>query len=263
MSSAKNWHWAATLLFWLALGVTAHPAYGQRRDPDPHDVEAGSARYTSICASCHGIDGDQVRGVAFGHGKFRRATTDEELIGIIQNGIPGTGMPANRMSAAAAGAVVSYLRAIAADNTRNTSKNGEPARGKAAFAKNGCSGCHRIGQEGSRLGPDLSDIATYRRSVEVERSILDPSAEIAPQNRFVTVIAKDGTKVTGRLLNQDAFRVLLMDSSERLRSFDRQTVTVTIEDKLTTMPSFKGKVGDQELSDLVTYLMQQKGTPLK
>ena len=77
----------------------------RNRDVDPHDVEAGSTRYTSICASCHGLDGDQVAGVDLAHDRFRRAFTDQGLVDIIRNGIPGTGMPANRMSENAATAI--------------------------------------------------------------------------------------------------------------------------------------------------------------
>jgi len=240
------------------------PLSAQRRDPDPHDVEAGSVRYLSICASCHGQDGDQVSGVDLAHGTFRRATTDQGLIDIIRNGIPGTGMPANKMSESAAGAVVSYLHAMAADNTRNTSSKGDPVHGKALFEMRGCDGCHRIGQKGSRVGPDLTEIGKYRRSVELEREILNPGAQIAPQNRFVKVVTLDGSTVTGRLLNQDTFTVLLMDPTETLRSFDRVDLRqVTIEDTSSSMPSFRGKLNEQELADLVAYLNQQKGIALK
>ena len=251
------------LFLMLTLSVSA-PLSAQRRDPDPHDVDAGSIRYLSICASCHGQDGDQVDGVDLGHGRFRRATNDQDLIDIIRNGIPGTGMPANRMSESTAGAVVSYLHAMASDNTRNTSGKGDPESGKAHFRAKGCTGCHRIGETGSRVGPDLTDIGRFRRSVELERAILEPAADIAPQNRYVKVMTKDGRTVNGRLLNQDTFTVLLMDPSETLRSFDRsQLQQVMIEDASSTMPSFRGKLAPQELADLIAYLIQQKGISLQ
>jgi putative heme-binding domain-containing protein len=114
--------------------------------------------------------------------------------------------------------------------------------------------------EGARFGPDLSDIGRYRRSVELERSILDPSANIAPQNRMVTVVTRDGSKVEGRLINHDAFTVLLMDRKENLRSFDRLALqSMSIETKKSVMPSYKGKLSDQDVADIVAYLARQKG----
>ena len=65
-------------------------------------------------------------------------------------------------------------------------------------------------------------------------------------------------------MNQDTFTVLLMDPSETLRSFNRADLKqVTIEDKSTIMPSYQGKLSKQDLSDLVTYLKQQKGVPVQ
>ncbi|MBV9507499.1 MAG: c-type cytochrome [Acidobacteriia bacterium] len=247
----------------LAITVILPRLDAQRREPDPHDVEAGASRYNNICASCHGQDGDQVPGVDLGHNTFRRANSDQDLINIIRNGISGTGMPANKMSEDAAGAIVTYLHAMAKDASSNTSK-GNAAHGEELYARSGCSACHRIGGKGARFGPDLSDIGRYRRSVQLARSIFDPSADIAPENRLVTVVMRDGSQIEGRLLNQDTFTVLLMDRNENLRSFDRSTLSaVTIEDKKSIMPSYKGKLTDQEVADIVTYLAQQKGTKLK
>jgi mono/diheme cytochrome c family protein len=59
----------------------------------PADIERGGQIFLSNCASCHGPDGDGVSGVNLASNKFRRASTERELIGIIQNGIPGTPMP--------------------------------------------------------------------------------------------------------------------------------------------------------------------------
>jgi putative heme-binding domain-containing protein len=237
---------------------------GRNRDPDPHDVAAGSELFNSICAICHGQEGNQVAGVDLGHGTFHFAKTDQDLIHIIRNGIPGSGMPANNMSEASAGAVVSYLHQMAADNADNTITNGNPDQGRVLYQSLGCAKCHRIGDVGSRLGPDLTDIGNLRRSVILEHKLLDPTKDIRPENRFVTVVTESGRTITGKLMNQDTFTVLLMDSSETLLSFGRADLKqVTIEDKSTIMPSYQGKLSNQDVSDLVTYLKQQKGVPIQ
>src|SRR5690606_22102365 len=89
-----------------------------------------------------------------------------------------------------------------------TALEGDPIRGRALFeGKGGCMDCHRIAGRGSRLGPDLSQIGAVRRAVEIERSLLDPQAEVQPQNRFYRVTPKGGEPITGRLLNHDSFTV--------------------------------------------------------
>src|SRR5580700_6412812 len=63
----------------------------------PTEAEIGKGIYLNNCVYCHGPDGDQIAGVDLGHGKFKRAKTDEELMNIIRNGIDGTGMPAQNL----------------------------------------------------------------------------------------------------------------------------------------------------------------------
>ena len=257
------------LLYILSAVLTLGPlarltAQGTNANPDPHEVQAGSEIFNSLCAICHGQEGNQAPGVDLGHGKFHFAKTDQDLIHIIRNGIPGSDMPANNMSEASAAAVVSYLHQMAADNADNTIANGNPAHGKVLYQSLGCARCHRIGEVGSRLGPDLTDIGNLRRSAILERKLLEPAKDILPENRFVTVVTKSGRTITGKLMNQDTFTVLLMDTSENLRSFDRADLKqVTIEDKSTIMPSYRDKLSNQDLSDLVTYLKQQKGAPVQ
>jgi len=106
-----------TLLF-LAVVVSAlsGPALAQAPGPaigPPGPPPNGEELYNANCVDCHGPDGDVVPGVDLGHGRFRRATTDPELVGIVLRGIPGTGMPPNNFSEAQASAIVQYLRAKA------------------------------------------------------------------------------------------------------------------------------------------------------
>ncbi len=187
------------------------------------DVEDGARLYHANCLVCHGAEGNSISGVDLGHGRFRRASSDADLNSIIRNGIQGTAMPPNRFSEFQAGTVVAYLRSMAASTAENTSAGGDAARGKALFeGKGGCTACHRVKGQGSRVGPDLSDIGILRRSAELEESLVDPNAEILPENRYVRVVTRDGTIVIGRHLNEDTFTLQLLDSQETLRMFSKR-----------------------------------------
>ena len=226
---------------------------------DPHDAEAGGQRFMNICVSCHGPDGDQVPGIDLGHNRFVHATTDAQLVNIIINGIPGAGMPANKMTESEAYTIVAYLHFMAESASKNTS-NGDAARGQTIFeGKGGCGACHRVSGQGSRVGPDLSEIGRLRRSVDLEKSILDPDAQIAPSNRYVRVVTNSGTTITGRLLNHDTFSVELIDPQENLRTFDMSDLREFSIVEHSPMPSYRGKLSAQELADVVTYLTTLKG----
>jgi putative heme-binding domain-containing protein len=226
---------------------------------DPHDAEAGGQRFMNGCSTCHGPDGDQVPGIDLGHGKFVHASTDEQLVEIIIDGISGAGMPANKMTESQAYSIVAYLHFLAESSSRNTS-TGDAARGKAVFeGPGGCRNCHRVMGQGSRLGPDLSEIGRLRRSVDIEASVLDPDAQVVPSNRFVRVVTNTGDTITGRLLNHDTFSVELIDSQENLRSFDKSGLREFTFLPHSPMPSFRGKLNGEELADLVSYLTTLKG----
>lgn len=225
------------------------------------ESEDGKRLFVANCAPCHGPDGDAIAGIDFGHGKFRRASSDDDVLEIIRSGIQGTGMPAfsNELSEVEIRRLVAYLRYLAGA-AQSASAPGDAAHGKTIFEGSGrCLECHRIKDKGSRLGPDLTNIGSIRRSAELERSILEPDAEILPQNRFVRVTTQEDVAITGRLLNQDTFTVQLIDSKERLLSFEKSKLKEYVFLEKSSMPSYKSKLNAQELADLVSYLVSLKG----
>jgi putative heme-binding domain-containing protein len=139
-------------------------------------------------------------------------------------------------------------------------QGGDAAKGKELVSSSGCLNCHRIGDTGSRNGPNLSDIGDRRTPERLQSSIVTPDAEVLPENRFVSVELKDGTTVRGRILNHDAMSVQLIDAKEQLRSF--QTANIRGYTILTKglMPSFQGKLSAQQVSDIVAYLGSLKGS---
>jgi cytochrome c oxidase cbb3-type subunit III len=224
------------------------------------DIDQGGRQYTTSCAVCHGPDGNLIPGIDFGKGRLRRNYSDDEIVNVILKGIPGTSMPPFTMQDAQAKTVVAYLRSMSATGSSTLSLAGNAGRGKTVVEGKGqCLSCHRIKDAGSRLGPDLSDVGATRRVVELEKALLDPNADILPQNRFVKVVPKSGAAVNGRILNQDTFTVQVMDEKQRLLSFPRSELKEITFVNTSLMPSVKGKLTDQETADVVAYLVSLKG----
>jgi len=137
--------------------------------------------------------------------------------------------------------------------------SGDEARGKTLVESTGCYDCHRINDRGSRLGPDLSDIGTRRDRDRLQQSLLEPDAEVLFENRYVRFVTKDGATITGRLLNQDALSVQLMTPKEELKTYMRSGLRdYTVLDK-GLMPSVRGKLTDEQVADMVSYLSTLKG----
>jgi putative heme-binding domain-containing protein len=247
---------AGVLLVASALAAQEH-SYTQA------DIENGSRLYQSSCAGCHGPNGEMVPGVELQRGRFRRGTSDTEIMRIIQLGIPGTTMPPSSFTEAQAGSIVAFLRSAAPASSEGGATRvvrGSAASGRTLFEGKGrCATCHRVNGAGPRVAPDLSDIGAIRQARELEQKLIDPNALVRPANRFVEIVMKDGTKLTGHLLNQDTFSIQLLDSRERLLSVARTDVRDYTYVKNSPMPSYRDTLTASELGDLVTYLASLKG----
>ena len=248
--------WMLRLCCVILIAVNAGVLLAQHEANMPSEVQEGERRYMAACSVCHGPDGDAVEGADLARGKFRRASSGEELISLILNGIPGTAMPPNKMSVGRAGMIVAYLRYLATQ----PALGGDADRGRAIFeGKGGCLSCHRVLGNGSRLGPDLSDVGILRRAAEIEIALLEPDAEISAQNRFVRAVTQDGVTMTGRLLNHDMFTVQLFVAGQGLVSLDKSKLREFSFVGRSLMPSVRGELTDSELVDLVRYLASLRG----
>lgn len=248
---------AATAVLAAALSLRAHAQHATA-----FDIEDGKRVFQTSCANCHGPDGNLIAGIDFGRGVFRRKFTNDELAATIINGIPNTPMPPNPgMSNEQALRIVDYLRSMS--EGRAPPAGGDARRGRTVFEGKGeCRDCHSVNGVGSRVGPDLTRIGAVRRAAELERSLLDPKAEVQAENRFYKVTPKNGKPVRGRLLNRDTFTVQLLDTDERLRSFRIEDLSQHGFDE-TPMPAATKKLSQREIADVVTYLssLRGEGTP--
>ena len=158
---------------------------------------------------------------------------------------------------------------------------GDAVRGKAIFEgnKGNCLSCHRVNGNGSLYGPDLSAIGAPPRGgggggnarggaqaapapvgptpQQLAQSILDPNAVVSVQNRYVLLTMKDGKKISGKLLSVDTFAYQIFDSNEKLANVSKENVREMT--MASPMPSYKDKLTNQELADVISYLMSLKG----
>ena len=191
-------------------------------------------------------------------GTVRNAVIDRDLERFIRNGSTA-GMPAFALDAADMAGIVAYLRNMNAFDAA-TVKAGDEARGRAIFlGKGACTDCHRIDLDGSRVGPNLSDIGAVRSAGSLQRSLVDPTSQMMPINRPVRVVTKDGAIINGRRLNEDTYGLQIIDDHERLHSLVKADLREFTISKMSPMPSYKGKLSDDEIGDVLAYLLSLKG----
>jgi putative heme-binding domain-containing protein len=223
------------------------------------DIQYGATVYAAQCSTCHGPNGDSIAGVNLKSGRYRNASTDDELRRIVTVGIPGTSMPGRQLDTAQMTGIIAFLRNMRDFNTAAVAL-GDASRGRALFEGKGrCNTCHAVNGKGSRLAPDLSDIGTARAASTLQQALNDPSSVMLPINRPIHIVMKDGKTISGRRLNEDTYTVQLIDDHEQLLSLSKADLReYTILTK-SSMPPAKNVLSDQETSDVVAYLVSLKG----
>lgn len=244
----------------IFLAVAAR-AQGQDRAPEYYasDIAYGAQIFATQCTPCHGTNGDQIPGVNFRAGIFKRVVSDNDLRTTITNGVPGTGMLPFTFGASELTGIVSYLRNMNSFDSRG-GKPGNAAHGKELFEGAGkCATCHAVNGKGPRVAPDLGDIGSLRTAELLQRTLVDPEGTMLPLNRSIRAVTRDGKTISGRRLNEDTYTVQLIDGNEKLVSLTKADLREYAVLKTTTMPSYKDKLSEQELADVTAYLLSLKG----
>src|SRR2546430_17672740 len=99
----------------LAGFLAVNALSARQQTAPPSEVDNGRELFIASCAVCHGPDGDSVPGVDLGHGKFKRASSYDNLVEIIRDGFRGTAMPAfsNELSDLEMRTIIAYFRFMA------------------------------------------------------------------------------------------------------------------------------------------------------
>jgi cytochrome c oxidase cbb3-type subunit 3 len=244
MSRCVLFLWAAALL----------AQQDEIRSPrtSPTDISQGGKTFRSHCSPCHGLNGEGGRGPNLTAGIFYHGSTDAELLRNISNGIDGTEMPGLFYSPDRVWQVVAFIRSLNAAPRQFPAA--AVAAGEALFKAKGCVGCHRVNGSGGRMGPDLSSIGMTRSVDHLRQSILDPGADVRQRYCVVNITDGAGKTIDGFLMNEDTYTIQLIDTVGRLYSLEKAGLKSFRIDRISKMPSFKGKLSDVDVNALVAYL---------
>jgi cytochrome c oxidase cbb3-type subunit 3 len=222
------------------------------------DIQQGGGLFQLHCSYCHGSHGEGGRGADLTAGVYQMGGRDPELFTTIRTGIPGTEMPAVRVSDDEVWKMVGFVKRLGSQGLAEKAP-GDAEAGKALYAKSGCAACHRIGKDGTDLGPDLTDIGRRRGLAFLDESIVKPEAFVPNKYRAVQLVMKSGSTISGIRLNEDDLSVQVRDIGGNPRSFLKENMKEVRRDKPSLMPSYETTLSKTELSDLVAYLNSLKG----
>jgi putative heme-binding domain-containing protein len=133
---------------------------------------------------------------------------------------------------------------------------GSAERGTAVFGEAGCAKCHRLGETGEVLGPELTSVAQRLSRKEIVESLLFPSHRLSKQYRTMTLITSSGRTYTG-LARQDASgRWNVLQSSGTKVTITAGQVQETLPNKKSAMPEgLLDSLALEQITDLFAALM--------
>ena len=130
-------------------------------------------------------------------------------------------------------------------------------KGKQAFNDAQCIACHRFGNEGGAVGPELTAASSKYTRRDILESIIDPSKVVSEQYQNVALALKNGDDVTGRIIEEDSRRIVVV--TDPLKQTQREIRKSEIQErrpsKLSPMP--EGLVSiltKEEILDLLAYI---------
>lgn len=131
------------------------------------------------------------------------------------------------------------------------------ARGKQVFYEAQCSACHRYGDQGGAIGPDLTAVATRFKRQDILESSTEPSKVLSEQYMNTSIETTDGKVYIGRITEDTPEKVVL-----RPNPLEPTTVTIAKSEietrehsKISPMPvGLLNTFTKEDILDLLAYL---------
>ena len=131
------------------------------------------------------------------------------------------------------------------------------AKGKELFIEAQCAACHRYGDLGGMVGPDLTAVSTRFKRQDILESSTEPSKVLSEQYMNTAIETKGGQVVVGRIAEETPEKIVI-----RPKPLEPETVTVLKSEiesrslsKTSPMPAgLLNMFTKDEILDLLAYL---------
>jgi putative membrane-bound dehydrogenase-like protein len=144
------------------------------------------------------------------------------------------------------------------------SRTGDAERGRRLFfdsEKALCLKCHRLGDQGERIGPELTGVGSRFARIYLVESILEPSRSIPPSFATTVIALKDGKALTGVKIAETETTVTLADNQGQKHLLTKADIEEQQASPVSTMPDgLEKRFTEEEFVDLIAFLASQKDT---
>jgi putative heme-binding domain-containing protein len=133
-----------------------------------------------------------------------------------------------------------------------------PERGRRVLDRAKCLDCHKFGDQGAGLGPDLTTVSSRFRPEEVLESIVEPSKVISDQYKPVTVATAEGQVFNGMPAGGDDNTLVLLLSDGTKVNIPKADIDATKDSDVSVMPAgLADALSLAEVADLLALFESQ------
>ncbi len=121
-----------------------------------------------------------------------------------------------------------------------------------------CAACHKKGDLGTLVGPQLDGISS-RGAARLIEDILDPNRNVDVAFRYTTVTLKDGRVFQGLKRREEGQAIVFADLTGRETTFAKSSIAKQDPTELSLMPAALGAaIPEDDFANLVAFLIQTK-----
>ncbi len=132
------------------------------------------------------------------------------------------------------------------------------ARGREVFKRH-CANCHRLGNEGSKVGPELDGIG-QRGLDRLLEDTLDPNRVVDQAFRATIIQTVDGRVLNGLVLREEGAVVVLADEQGRETRVPASDIEERTTLPLSPMPAnIAENIPEADFHHLIGFLLEQRG----
>jgi putative heme-binding domain-containing protein len=145
-------------------------------------------------------------------------------------------------------------QAVVDDFRASLDLRGVAANGRKAFQAR-CATCHKLGNEGHVLGPDLATVKNAGKE-KLLTNILDPNREVNSNYLAYSVETKDGESLVGLIVGESATTVTLRMAGGSESVVPRANIASTQSQGRSLMPeSLEEGMTMQDMADLLEFIL--------
>jgi putative heme-binding domain-containing protein len=136
---------------------------------------------------------------------------------------------------------------------------GDAVRGRSlVFGRAECAKCHRFGNEGNTIGPDLSGIGRKLDRTRLLDAILNPSSAIATGFEIWLISTSDGRLFSAFVIGEGE-TILLKDAAGNQHEIPVGEIESRKQQTVSLMPQIASlQLTSQDLADIAEFLSRQQ-----